>query len=150
MFHAAFRQTRSKIFAGHGFNFMRLIQNHMGVVGKKSATARAHGQVAEEQRMVAHQNIRVLHAPPRRLIEALVIRWTALAHAIVRIALHLLPNRFWPKHWQRRQCSVTRLDRPILHRVQLVALFLIGKESLLTLAGQTQSPQTDVISTSFG
>ena len=67
------------------FNAVRFVEYHVIVRRQELNTLVAQRQVRKEQRMVADQQVTVLHAPPRGLIETLAIGWALSSHAVVRV-----------------------------------------------------------------
>src|SRR5204863_9881435 len=62
--HAAFTQRHSEMLCGNFLRTMSFIENHMLVIRQDAYAKVAQSQVGEEQRMIAHEQIAVLHAPP--------------------------------------------------------------------------------------
>ena len=143
---ARFGNANAEVAAGDLLEMMRLVKNHMVVGGKKAGALRTQREVAEEERVVADQKIGVLHAPPRRLIEALVVGRAASTHAIARVAFNMLPHAASRQDRQRRQRSIVGLVRPVLNQIERVLLLFIVANLALLLAGHPQAPQRNVIS----
>ena len=143
--HGGLGELQAEVLARDILDLVRLVQDHMLVVRQEAAAACAQRQVAEEQRVVAHQQVGVLHAPSRRLIEALLVGGTPTTHAVVRVALGLVPDRPRRLDRKRGQGTVARLHGPVLELVQRMTLLLVGEEPILPLARQAQSTQAEVV-----
>ena len=145
---AALGEPDSEVLRGHVLDLVRLVEDHVVVRRQhaaRRARARAHGEIREEQRMVRDEELPVLHAPARRLVEALVERGAAAAHAVVGIALHLVPHLAARQLRQRGQRTVLGVVGPLLHAVQVVAVVVVAEEAALALARELQAPQAHVV-----
>ena len=61
---------------------VRLVEDHVVVVREDPPTAHAQREVTEVERVVADENLRVLHASARGLEEALLVGRALATHAV--------------------------------------------------------------------
>ena len=79
------------------------------------------------------------------MVETFVKGWTAPPHAIVRVALHLVPHFAARQLWKRCQRSVRGVVRPLLNTTEVIAIFIMRKETTLALTGEFEAAQTDIV-----
>ena len=65
MFGARFGHANPEVAAGDALEMMGLIEDHVVVRRQERRALRAQCEIAKEQRVIADQKIRVLHAPAR-------------------------------------------------------------------------------------
>ena len=143
--NAVLAETDAEVAARDILEVMRLVEDHMVVGGQEAGALRAEREVAEEEGVVADEEIRVLHAPARRLVEALVVGRAAAAHAVAGVALDMLPHAAARQLRQRRERPVGRLVGPVLDEVERVLLLLAVADLRLLLAGDAHAPQRHIV-----
>ena len=121
----------------------------MVVRGQESAAARSKREVCEEERVIADQDLPMLHAPPCRLIEALLVGWAATPHAVSRVTLRMLPHRSTRQDRQRCLRAIGCRVRPIFELMQRMKIIFIREQLRLPFARDFQSTQRHIVAAPF-
>ena len=82
----------AQVVAGDRFDRVGFVEDHDVVVGQDADAGPPQGEVAEEQRVIDDEDLRVLHAAAVLVVEALVVRRAAAAHAVAAVAGHFVPH----------------------------------------------------------
>ena len=145
MAHPSLAEAHAEVLGGDLLEMVGLVEDHVLVGREKADAARAQREIGEEERMVADEDVGVLHASPRGLVEAAVEGRAATAHAVVGVRLDLVPHARGRHLRQRRERSVPGLVGPVLDPVQGVAFRLVGKESILAFRGQRKATKAGIV-----
>ena len=86
------RDAQSQVVAGDVLQRMGLVEDHHFVVGQDARPLPPQGQVAEEQRVVDDQDLRVLGPPPGLVVEAVAVAGALPAQAVAMIAFDFVPD----------------------------------------------------------
>ena len=134
-----------KVIARHRLDRVRLVENHDVVIGQDARPLAPQRDVAEQQRMIHHQNLRMLHPPAILIVKALLIRRAAPAHAVAAVARRLVPNLPQRLKAQIAQRAVVRLFAPLANRPQLIELLVIAEQAAAPRERRIEPPQTQIV-----
>ena len=81
------------MIAGDRFDRVGFVEDHDVVVGQDAHAGPPQREVAEEQRVVHDQDLRVLHPAAVLVVEAFAVRRAAAAHAVGAVAGDFVPHR---------------------------------------------------------
>ena len=112
--HAALGDAESEVLRRHVLDGVGLVEDHVRVGRQEARPSDPQRKIAEEERVVAHQDVGVLHPTPGRLVEAFVVRRTATAHAVSTVALDMVPDPRPLQLGKGGQRSVVGAGRPPL------------------------------------
>ena len=102
------------------------------VIRWKEPDARgAEGEVGEKEGVVGDKQVGVFHPPACVLIEAGFVRRAALAHAVARVALHVLPDARPRERGERGERAVLRFFEPLSDDVERAHLLRLAEELVL-------------------
>ena len=124
---------------------MCLVEDHVGVGREEPRSSDPQRQITEEERMVADQDVGILHPASCRLIEALVMGGTSTAHAVPAVALHVIP---YARPLQLRQCrkrAVSGPARPAFDLLERVPFWLVGQKPGLAFDRQPKPSLGEVV-----
>jgi hypothetical protein len=111
--------AQAEMIAGGRLQVVRLVEDHDVVIRQDARLLPPQRQVAEKQRVVHDQYLRVLHSPPRLEIKALRVLRAFSPHAVTAVAGHFIPDL---RQWLKRQIgprAVVRLFCPLGQLAQL-------------------------------
>ena len=139
-----------EVLARHRFDGVGLIEHH-DVVGRKQARSTAtQGEVGEEEGVVDDHDMRARQPPAGRHVVALLVVRAGPAHAVGRVALHLIPHARQRHHREVGARPVEGGLRPASDPLQLRHLGIVSKQASGTLLGHLQPPQADIVAPAFG
>ena len=95
--------------------------------------------------MVDDQHLGVLHPPPGGVIEALAVGGAGPAHAVARVALHLVPDTVSRERGQVGERAVRGVLGPGSDLHELGPLGIVGEQAPGSLERQPQPPQAQVV-----
>ncbi len=126
--------------AGDGFDGVRFVKNHHVVVGQNVDPLAAQREIAEEQRMIDDENLRVLHPATRGEVKTLPVRGTLAPHAVAAVAADFVPHTAVGGEVEVAQRTVIGRLRPLGDLLELAVLFVAVKDRQRALARRLQPP----------
>src|SRR5579859_3982509 len=100
MVELSLRNLESHFVGGHVFQRVRFVKYRHLIIGKETSARSPHGQIAEKQGVIHHENMRGIHSAARLEIKTLAVIGTVPPEAIAAIALDRIPNRGRGLKWQ--------------------------------------------------
>src|SRR5262245_52192555 len=143
----AARDLQPQMFRGDVFERVGLVENHDVVFRQDRVldALRAQCQVAEEQGVIDHEQIRLLHQLAGLEIEATLVICAILAEAVLRIAFDQVPYRADRAETQIAAAAVGRAPAPAAQVVELIERPRLAQQIDTALQGHAQSPLAQIV-----
>ena len=88
----------SEMVSSDRFDSVGLVEDHHVVVRQQPSSSTANGEIREEQCVVDDQDVGILRASERLVIEALFVLWATAAETVVAVADDFVPDGwYWTK-----------------------------------------------------
>ena len=125
--------VQAEVVAGDGLDLVGLVEDHHVVLRQDAHVLPPQRQVGEEQGVVDHQDLGVLHPPPGLVVEALGVHRALAAHAVAVVAGHFVPHGRQGAEIEVRQRAVGRLLGPGVQPAELLDLLVVVEEAAARL-----------------
>ena len=120
----------AQVVAGDGFDRVRFVEDHDVVVGQDAHAGPPQRDVAEQQRVIHDEDLRVLHAAAVLVVEALVVRRAAAAHAVAAVAGDFVPHLAERLERQIAERAVGGRLAPLANLAELLELLVVVEQTL--------------------